>query len=180
MQPQGLSSFPARHERHYHIAARRGQPRPPSHCTGAGRSVYLGYQFNTDVLLLRTTLSAPFLHDLSDSLAFGALRDALNSLSNGLALTAAGELDIDTRELQCGIRLQRVASGESIADLYLYDTLAGGAGYSSLIGRNFAAISRQRVPGSHVARAKHPVVTVCGRIQIECTTIRSTGVWRFN
>jgi ATP-dependent helicase YprA (DUF1998 family) len=136
----GTQPFPARHERHYHISARRGQPRPPSHCTGPGRSVYLGYQFNTDVLLLRTTLSAPFLHDLSDRLAFGALRDALNSLSNGLALTAAGDLDIDPRELQSGIRLQRIASGESIADLYLYDTLAGGAGYSSLIGRNFAAI----------------------------------------
>jgi hypothetical protein len=73
-------------------------------------------------------------------LAFGALRDALNSLSNGLALTAASELDIDPRELQSGIRLQRIGTGESIADLYLYDTLAGGAGYSSLIGRNFAAI----------------------------------------
>jgi ATP-dependent helicase YprA (DUF1998 family) len=136
----GAQQFPARHERHYHIAARRGQQRPSTHCTGTGRSVYLGYQFNTDVLLLRTTLSAPFLHDLSDRLAFGALRDALNSLSNGLALTAAGELDIDPRELQSGIRLQRIASGESIADLYLYDTLAGGAGYSSLIGQNFAAI----------------------------------------
>jgi ATP-dependent helicase YprA (DUF1998 family) len=136
----GNQGFPPRHERHYHIPARRGQQRPPTHCTGPGQMVYLGYQFNTDVLLLRTTLSAPFLHDLSDRLAFGALRDALNSLSNGLALTAASELDIDPRELQSGIRLQRIATGESIADLYLYDTLAGGAGYSSLIGRNFAAI----------------------------------------
>jgi len=136
----GTQPFIARHERHYHIAARRGQQRPPSHCTGPGRTVYLGYKFNTDVLLLSATLSSPFLHDLSDRVAFSALRDALNSLANGLALSAAGELDIDPRELQSGFRLQRIASGESIADLYLYDTLAGGAGYSSLIGRNFDAI----------------------------------------
>lgn len=130
----------ARHLRQYDLPRRRGVSRPSAFCTGQGHLVYLGYQFTTDVLLLRTVLKSPFAHDLSDRSAFGALRDALNSLSNGLALTAASELDIDARELQCGYRLQRTASGESMADLYLYDTLAGGAGYSSLIGEHFAQI----------------------------------------
>ena len=136
----GAQDFTTRHLRHYELPRRRGVPRPSAFCTGQGHLVYLGYQFTTDVLLLRTVLKSPFAHDLSDRSAFGALRDALNSLSNGLALTAASELDIDARELQCGYRLQRTAAGESMADLYLYDTLAGGAGYSSLIGEHFAEI----------------------------------------
>jgi hypothetical protein len=135
----GSQQFPARHQRSYHIPARRGQP-PPPQCRGQGRAVYLGYQFNTDVLLLRTSVASPFVHDLSNRLAFGALKDALNSLANGLALSAASELDIDPRELQCGFRLRRTGGGQSLAEFYLYDTLAGGAGYSSLVGGDFKRI----------------------------------------
>jgi hypothetical protein len=55
-------------------------------------------------------------------------------------LTAASELDVDPRELECGYRLQRTASGGAFADVYIYDTLAGGAGYAKLIGDNFDAV----------------------------------------
>jgi hypothetical protein len=136
----GSQGFTAAHPRHYDLPRRRGVALPSRNCTGQGHLVYLGYQFTTDVLLLRTVLKSPFVHDLSDRSAFGARRDALNSLSSGLALTAASELDIDPRELQSGFRLQRIATGESIGDLYLYDTLAGGAGYSSIIGKHFGRI----------------------------------------
>jgi len=135
----GGDPFPARHERHYHIPRRRGQ-RVPAQCAGRPRMTYLGYEFQTDVLLLRTTLTAPFVHDLTSRATSAPLSGALTSLANALALTSATELDIDPRELQSGHRLQRTASGAAIADVYLYDTLAGGAGYSRLIGEDFTRV----------------------------------------
>jgi hypothetical protein len=47
---------------------------------------------------------------------------------------------VDARELQCGVRLQRRAQGDSFADIYIYDTLAGGAGYSRMVGSRFDEI----------------------------------------
>ena len=130
----GGQAFQQRHDRHYNISQRR--QRYPALCSGIAQSVYLGYQFNTDVLLLRTTLDSPFTNGLVDP----ALRAALTSLASGLALTAAVELDIDARELQSGHRLLRTATGTGLADIYLYDTLTGGAGYARLIGEDFGRI----------------------------------------
>ena len=126
------------HERCYHIS-NRGQ-RAPSRCDGQARTVYLGYDFRTDVLLLRTPLQAPFLFDLGNAATWPPLRSALLSLSNGLALAAADALDVDPRELQCGYRLQRTANGSALAEVYLYDSLTGGAGYSRLIGQQFEVV----------------------------------------
>jgi ATP-dependent helicase YprA (DUF1998 family) len=134
----GGQPFVPRHPRHYNISA-RGQRIPPT-CNGTARSVFLGYEFRTDVLLLRTPLSTPFINDLSDPETWPPLRAALTSLASGLALTAADALDVDPRELQSGFRLQRTATGAGFADIYLYDTLTGGAGYSRLIGQDFERI----------------------------------------
>lgn len=131
----GGQPFPSPHERHYHISARGQQV--PRRCNGAPRNVYLGYEFETDVLLLRTPLATPFIYDLNVRATWPPLKAALNSLANALALTAASELDVDPRELQCGYRLQRTASGGAFADVYIYDTLSGGAGYAKLIGDDF-------------------------------------------
>jgi ATP-dependent helicase YprA (DUF1998 family) len=134
----GTEIFPPRHERDYHIPRRRGA-KPPGLCTGTPRPVFLGYEFNTDVLLLKTPLKPPFAHDLSDKVVWSVLNDALTSLAHGLALSACDLLDIDPRELQSGFRLLRTANESSTGDIYLYDTLSGGAGYSKLIGEDFQA-----------------------------------------
>lgn len=134
----GGQTFPSPHDRHYYIAARGQQV--PRKCNGAPRNVYLGYEFRTDVLLLRTPLATPFISDLNDRATWPPLKAALNSLANALALTSASELDVDPRELQCGYRLQRTASGGAFADIYIYDTLSGGAGYAKLIGEDFHSV----------------------------------------
>lgn len=134
----GGAPFPIPHDRHYNLP-RRGGP-VTSRCSGSPVECYLGYEFRTDVLLLHIPIEAPFICDLLARETWPPLRAALASLANGLALTAASELDIDPRELQCGYRLQRNASGAAIADIYLYDTLSGGAGYSRLIGNHFSRV----------------------------------------
>lgn len=132
---------PARHDRHYRLP-RRGGPRP-GRCNGAFQNVFLGYEFRTDVVLLHIPLAAPFIFDLRDRRILPPLRAALMSLASALALAGASALDIDPRELQSGFRLQRTSAGVGIADVYLYDTLAGGAGYSRLIGDDFESVFRE-------------------------------------
>ena len=108
-------------------------------CNGHPERVYLGYRFRTDVLLLTTQLKAPFVFDLDDVAVWGPLTDALLSLASSLAIAASTTLGIDVRELQSGYRLTRTAN-EAKAAIYLYDALAGGAGYSRIAGENFTEV----------------------------------------
>jgi hypothetical protein len=127
------------HRRHY--APPRGQR--DTNCSGTARHVYLGYEFRTDVFLMHATLRAPFVCNLADSQGQPALRAACQSLANALALTSASVLGIDQRELQSGFRLRRNENDEVLVDIYLYDTLTGGAGYSKLVGENIAEIFKK-------------------------------------
>lgn len=130
--------FQVPHERPYYVS-RRGQAIPRK-CSGLGQAVYLGYDFRTDVLLLQTPLAAPFIFNLNNPPTWPPLRSALNSMANALALAAASELDVDPRELQSGYRLRRKVDGSAVADVYIYDSLAGGAGYSRMVGEDFETV----------------------------------------
>jgi ATP-dependent helicase YprA (DUF1998 family) len=127
------------HRRHY--APPRGQR--DSNCTGVARHVYLGYEFRTDVFLLQASLHPPFVCNLADVQGQPALRAACLSLANALALTSASVLGIDQRELQSGFRIRRNDSGNALVEIYLYDTLTGGAGYSKLVGENIGEIFKK-------------------------------------
>lgn len=127
------------HRRHY--APPRGMR--DGMCTGAARHVYLGYEFRTDVFLLEIPLRAPFVYSLADEQGQPALRAACLSLANALALTGSSVLGIDQRELQPGYRIRRGDGGNALVEIYLYDTLTGGAGYSKLVGENVAEIFKQ-------------------------------------
>lgn len=122
-EPQGP------HKRDYKINWRFGQPRNEL-CNGTFESVVLGYNFLTDVMLLRTPLRSPMISRLSRQSLRRPLEDALSSLSTAIALATAHILDIDVRELNMGHRFIR-QKGDLFAELFLYDTLAGGAGYAS-------------------------------------------------
>jgi len=130
------NAFPSAHDRCYGIPG-SGRSR---RCNGTPVNVYLGYEFKTDVSLLHIPLTAPFVSNLRDAKCRAPLQAAANSLANAIAITAAGELGIDQRELQCGHRLRSLLGGDAVVDLYVYDTLTGGAGYSRLVGRHFDSI----------------------------------------
>ena len=107
-------------------------------CTGGvRRGVFLGHEFRTDVLLLRIPIRDPI--DFSPTQPW--LYDALASLSEALALGASLHLDIDPGELSAGFRLLPGLAGEKgAAELYLYDTAAGGAGYAADAGTDLDAV----------------------------------------
>lgn len=95
-------------------------------------NVYLGYTFKTDLLLLRFSLPVPLVNDPLSPW----LQDALLTLAESLVKGATLTLDIDPGELAAGYRFLTPLPGAPTAaarevEIFLYDTAAGGAGYSS-------------------------------------------------
>jgi hypothetical protein len=93
--------------------------------------VFIGYPFLTDILLLRVAIKPPLVTDISNRFSRLPLENALTSLGEALVLAASHELDIDVREVSVGHRFLTLG-GASFADLFLYDTISGGAGYSHM------------------------------------------------
>lgn len=64
------------------------------------------------------------------------LHDALRKISEVLILATSECLDLDPSEFHVGYRLVRAQSGDVIrGDIYLFDTLSGGAGYGEQAGK---------------------------------------------
>jgi Lhr-like helicase len=130
----------AGHRRPYHIQRRRNQP-SPGRCQGQFQRVFLGHRFLSDLMLIRLTFKQPFGQNTADAVLRCALEDALRTFSEGLLLATSRHLDIDAAELSAGFRLLPKAEKEDLrADVYLFDTLSGGAGYSEQAGREIEAV----------------------------------------
>jgi hypothetical protein len=107
-------------------------------CDGPIREgIYLGHEFRTDVLLLRIPLRRP-LDAIPTQLW---LHDALATLSEATALGASRHLDIDPGELSAGFRFRSGnENATTVAEIFLYDTSSGGAGYAAEAGANLSAV----------------------------------------
>lgn len=104
-----------------------------SKCNGEiRRGLFLVHDFRTDLLLLRGAFRRPF--DFQPEQPW--LYDALATLAEALALGASLYLDIDPGELSAGFRLlpALVEGDEGVAEIYLFDTASGGAGYAADAG----------------------------------------------
>ena len=121
-----------RHERPYLLDKKRTD----SKCNGQLRQVLLGTVFRSDLLLMRISIHHPFGTDMRYSITRNALEDALRTLSEALLLAASRTLDIDPTEFSAGFRIVPTGQDQSIeADVYLFDTLTGGAGYADQAGQ---------------------------------------------
>jgi len=128
-----------RHRRPYQVDW-AGQGEPPD-CDGQYRVVFLGTSFQSDLLLLRLSLDEPLATNMRSSAIRSAVEDALRSLSEALVLAASRHLDIDASEFSIGFRILPGGETEAlIADIYLFDTLSGGAGYADQAGRSLDKI----------------------------------------
>ncbi len=127
------------HPRDYRIDPRRGVPPPPKTCKGEFEQVYLGYSFSSDILLFRVPIRKPFRFEPRDKRARQPLADALQSICDALVIGIARQLEIDIREINSGYRFVRIGS-DHFADIFVYDTLSGGAGYATEAGREIAAV----------------------------------------
>lgn len=127
------------HRRDYKVDMRRGGPPPKHQCNGTFESVYLGYSFTSDTLLLQLPVKAPFRFDARAKRDRQPLSDALQSLCDALVIAIGRTLDIDMREINSGYRFIR-RGNEHFADIFVYDTLSGGAGYATQAGKVFTQV----------------------------------------
>ncbi len=95
-------------------------------------NAYLGYEFNTDMMVLEIRLDESKL-DL-ESLRSVWLIPALTTFSEALTLAASRELDVEFSDMKSGFRL-RTAGNNTYADVYLYDSLSSGAGYAVRVSK---------------------------------------------
>jgi len=123
------------HTRPYKIEFGHSSGRPPHQCSGEFQRVFLGHVFTTDLLLIRLKVLTPLLTNTHDQVALRILEDALYSIAEGLRIATSRhpQLDLDPAEFGSGFRIVRDQERGSVAlDIYLFDTLSGGAGYAEL------------------------------------------------
>ncbi len=98
-----------------------------SQCRHDGaRNINLGYDFITDMLVLEIELNKDEINTKRDNIW---LNRSAQSLAEALRLAACQELDVEFTELVTGYRYRQNKNGNYI-DIYLYDSLSSGAGYS--------------------------------------------------
>jgi len=109
-------------------------PRDPNCAGGAAtKGLMLGTDFITDVLLISITVEPPLM------LIPGVLATdvVLRTLCEAIAKAACAKLELEASELQAEYRPALTAAGRDgrEAEIYLYDTLPGGAGFAQRVGR---------------------------------------------
>lgn len=124
--------FEDKHKRPYILDKRLG--RNIEECTGEMKNVLLGHSFNSDLLILRFSLD-----ETMDSNPYSMwIQDSLRTFSEAMTLAASRVLDIDYNELSAGYRFiprKGNSTSKSEIDVFLFDTLSGGAGYSFAAGK---------------------------------------------
>jgi ATP-dependent helicase YprA (DUF1998 family)/ssDNA-binding Zn-finger/Zn-ribbon topoisomerase 1 len=133
-----LDKLESRHQRPYLLDKKQIDS---LYCNGPLRQVLLGTVFRSDLLLIRISIRHPLGTDMGDSITRNALEDALRTLSEAFLLAASRFLDIDPTELSAGFRIVPTEQDKAIeADVYLFDTLTGGAGYAEQAGQQLQEI----------------------------------------
>ena len=117
-------------------AHRKPYPDPQDgNCPGGGatKGLVLGTDFISDVLLVSLGVNAPI------TLTPGLLATdvALRTISEALTKAACAKLELESNELQAEYRPALTDAGRDgrEAEIYLYDTLPGGAGFAQRVGR---------------------------------------------
>ena len=104
-------------------------------CPGSAstRGMVLGTDFISDVLLISMRVDSP----LTLRPGYLATEVALRTLSEALTIAATARLEIEADELQAEFRPALTPGGHAglEAEIYLYDTLAGGAGFARHAGQ---------------------------------------------
>ncbi|UZE84010.1 DEAD/DEAH box helicase [Pseudomonas viciae] len=128
------------HDRPYKLLGPKGTP---THCSGRFDRVLLGHDFKTDLLLLRLKIAEPLVTNTAEVVVLQILEDALHSIAEALRLAASRhrQLDLDPSEFGSGFRIDPgVQGGGRVLEVFLYDTLSGGAGYAEIAARHIEEI----------------------------------------
>jgi ATP-dependent helicase YprA (DUF1998 family) len=97
-------------------------------------NIFLGYEFMTDMFMLDISYDSTKLVGNRNAEEKSILRAAVTTLHEVLKKAVSLVLDIDYNEISGGWRLRIKSGGNSHIEMFFYDNLTSGAGYSSLIG----------------------------------------------
>jgi len=109
--------------------------RPLCHHDGTVETnIFLGYEFLTDMFMLDIAYDTNRLVGNGNAEERSILRAAVTTLHEALRKSISLVLDIDFNEISGGWRPRIKDDGASHIEMFFYDNLTSGAGYSSLIG----------------------------------------------
>lgn len=97
-------------------------------------NIYLGYEFLTDMFMLDILYDDNSLVFRADTEEKNILQAAATTLHEAIKKAVSQSLDIDFNEINGGWRTRKEDDGEAHIEMFFYDNLSSGAGYSSLIG----------------------------------------------
>lgn len=97
-------------------------------------NIFMGYEFLTDMFMLDISYNSAKLVSNSNVEEKSILRAAVTTLHEALKKAVSLVLDIDYNEISGGWRPRIKSDGNSHIEMFFYDNLTSGAGYSSLIG----------------------------------------------
>jgi len=104
------------------------------HDGSVASGIYLGYEFLTDMFMLDISYDSIKLVGSRSTEEKSILRAAVTTLHESLKKAISLVLDIDYTEISGGWRPRIMSDGNSHIEMFFYDNLTSGAGYSSLIG----------------------------------------------
>lgn len=96
--------------------------------------IFLGYEFLTDMFMLDISYDSVRLVGSGSAEEKSILRAAVTTLHEALKKAVSLVLDIDYNEISGGWRPRKMGSNDPYIEMFFYDNLTSGAGYSSLIG----------------------------------------------
>lgn len=96
-------------------------------------NLFLGYEFITDMFMIDIKYDTSELVGFKDPKERAVLKAAATTLHEAIRKGVSLELDIDYNEISGGWRFRNCEHGISHIELFFYDNLSSGAGYSSLI-----------------------------------------------
>lgn len=97
-------------------------------------NIYLGYEFLTDMFMLDIAYDSTQLVSVKSAEEKSILRSAITTLHEAIKKSISLVLDIDYNEINGGWRIRNGNDVNSHIEMFFYDNLSSGAGYSSLIG----------------------------------------------
>jgi len=129
-----------RHKRAYRPEGKIASP----YCDGQHRNALLGQVFRTDLLVLRFGLRPPVISDITNGLERYLLHSAFETISQALVIATSRhrDIDVDSQEFGSGYRFLPKVGDTMRADVYLYDTLEGGAGFSEIAHAHIGEIAQ--------------------------------------
>ena len=113
--------------------------------------VSLGFDFRTDLLVFEVTLPCSCI-DVKTPDASDWLYRARTTLADAICLTAGRILDIEYGEIEANSRMRTDEDGGTRIEIFLFDSLSSGAGYSTRIAGNVERLmteTRTLLTGCH-------------------------------